>query len=1022
MAFADARTEGAFAAGGGEDEDGGSDRGSSSPSYCSDDLEPEWLDDIQKNGELFYLELSEGEEEAALAQAAAAAGQGVSTNHVRFSEEKAEVITEQQQQQQQQQQKKKKKNQQPRGSRGNSEPTLKRLARILRRTRRPSQHGAGEEEGEEGEEGGDGKDRGKDASTSSPPASILKNQPGQRPGVTAQQQLKEVCVYLNPKRLGGPSTPLAEGGGLLEALLGVVHRASRSRSREERLTVCGFVPNGPAAKCGQILIGDALVAVDDVDVTCENIERVLSCIPGPTQVRLTLETAPQVDGGDGGADASAGRKAKASAPPVSQLVRLLWGEDTAELQMSIGHVPHIAMFLSLKLDSASPQEEEEILYQYPSSEASGQLKGVRGIFLTLCDMLENVTGGRILSSSLLLGKRLVHVGYWKESGYLLVIGLPADRVPLLYLQTVVGDVVRTLKVMYGSLDRAFREVDHAPRLDHFFCLFFQQLIQPLRLRDGASATADVSGTLFLDGLPAVRWLTLPPEIKMEVETVLSDFESSDFREMSEDFFGLRRLYLILGSCLFYKSYLIANHLPKEDLLDVCLYCQHYCLLPLASEQRVGQLVIWREVFPQQRSSSSSSTAPGYSQPEGRHFLLIVGLRHFMQCVLLEAGGCASPALGSTGPDCVYVDQVKATLLQLEALEAGIEERLNAPPTPCLSCADWFLPAASSSASSSSSSPVFSKLAGAVKGSSSSRSRGRSLFGEKARRSSPQRSLADGGSEGQTDAGSGSGLAPGLSPHSTPDSARKLGGRRDSLGSAGSDGSGGLFKIPRMKHPNPFYLGTLKKTLTEREAEEMYNTTKLTSGAENSLFHYVLMETVQGIFIAPTHREVAQLSGSIHPQLIRNFHHCCLSIRAAFQQSLPAKGRRAADRPRGAGWGLGPVKEQGVLFQCKPENWTDQRKPAPTMTYWVIGYVAFSLFWIYTDPYHGREGIQVKALPSSCAHLAGACCWSPSLRSSTCASMTRWQRFRWRWPSDSPLAWPCDLNIADSPPHNISCYT
>ena len=28
-----------------------------------------------------------------------------------------------------------------------------------------------------------------------------------------------------------------------------------------------------------------------------------------------------------------------------------------------------------------------------------------------------------------------------------------SRVPLLYLQTVVGDVVRTLKVMYGSLDR-----------------------------------------------------------------------------------------------------------------------------------------------------------------------------------------------------------------------------------------------------------------------------------------------------------------------------------------------------------------------------------------------------------------------------------------------------------------------------------------------------------------------------------------------------------------------------------------
>lgn len=76
---------------------------------------------------------------------------------------------------------------------------------------------------------------------------------------------------------------------------------------------------------------------------------------------------------------------------------------------------------------------------------------------------------------------------------------------------------------------------------------------------------------------------------------------------------------------FFQSYLIANHLPKEDLLDVCLYCQHYCLLPLAAEQRVGQLVIWREVFPQHRVNKDGSTAPGYCQPSGRHFLLIVGL-------------------------------------------------------------------------------------------------------------------------------------------------------------------------------------------------------------------------------------------------------------------------------------------------------------------------------------------------------------------------------------------------------------
>lgn len=43
--------------------------------------------------------------------------------------------------------------------------------------------------------------------------------------------------------------------------------------------------------------------------------------------------------------------------------------------------------------------------------------------------------------------------------------------------------------------------------------------------------------------------------------------------------------------------------------------------------------------------------------------------------------------------------------------------------------------------------------------------------------------------------------------------------------------------------------------------------------------------MHGIFITPTHAEVAQLSGTIHPQLIKNFHRCCLSIRSIFQQTM-----------------------------------------------------------------------------------------------------------------------------------------
>ncbi|KAM7168088.1 protein inturned isoform 4-T4 [Macrochelys suwanniensis] len=763
---------------------GGSETGSCSASFSggSDDLEPEWLDSVQKNGELFYLELSEGEEETLLQDSSS---EVPAVNHVRFRENEAEVFQE--------------------GSRKERkyEPRLKKITKILKKKSLLPKHS-----GKKGTGGSDGHPSG--------PTSILKHQSTQKVGVIVQQRYKDVCVYVNPKRLSN-----AGAGGklkLLEALVGIVHQTSWSSRRaekqgeqgrsnkginEEKLVIHGLVPGSSAIKTGQILIGDALVAVNDVDVNTENIERVLSCIPGPMQVKLTFETSVFEHEG------TSQQKCKQAQSAKNNLVKLLWGEDNMDLQLAIQGMPHIIMYLTLKLDSETSKDEQEILYQYPISEASQKLKSVRGIFLTLCDMLENVTGAQIISSSLFLCGKLVQVVYWKESDKLLVIGLPAESVPLSQLRNMITDVVRTLKFMYGSLDSAFCQVENISRLDHFFNLFFQRAIQPARLNSNTSPSAqhyDSCSALLLDNLPGVRWLKLPQEIKMEIDTALSDLEAADFAELSEDYYDMRRLYMILGSCLFYKGYLIGNHLPKEDLIDIALYSRHYCLLPLGAEQRIGQLVIWREVFPHHHlQPSEASGVTGYREPEARYFLLIVGLKHFMLCVLLETGGCTSKAIGNPGPDCIYVDQVT-----------------------------------------------------------------------------------------------------------------------------------------KKKHtlPNPFHLGNLKKNLSEKDTE-LYNAVKLTSGPENTLFHYISLETMQGIFITPTHKEVQQLSGSIHPQLIKNFHRCCLSIRSIFQQAVMKAKKKNADSgsnsdSRKASSDLSLVREHGVLFECSPDNWTDQKKPPPTMTYWVVG--------------------------------------------------------------------------------------
>ncbi|XP_036046148.1 protein inturned isoform X1 [Onychomys torridus] len=878
-----------------EEEEGDSNAGASSLGSCSSassdtDLEPEWLDSVQRNGELFYLELSEDEEESLLPETQ-------TVNHVRFSEK--EVIIEEDDSRE----------------RKKYEPKLKRFTKILKSKRLlPKRYH-------------------KKSSNNNGPVSILKHQSDQKTGVTVQQRYKDVTVYINPRKL--TAIKAREQPKLLEVLVGIVHQTKWSWKRSgkqadgERLVVHGLSPGGSAMKSGQVLIGDVLVAVNDVDVTSENIERVLSCIPGPMQVKLTFENAYAVK------KETIQPKKKKAQSSTNDLVKLLCGSETEGIQPSILGTPHIIMYLTLQLQSEVSKEEQEILYHYPVSEASQKLKSVRGIFLTLCDMLESVTGTQVTSSSLHLNGKQIHVAFLKESDKLLLIGLPAEEIPLPQLRNMIEDAAQTLKFMYGSLDSAFCQVENTPRLDHFFSLFFERALQPDKLHLSASPSAqqyDAASAVLLDSLPAVRWLTLPQELKVELDTVLSDLEAADFEELSEDYYDMRRLYTILGSSLFYKGYLVCSHLPKDDVVEIAAYCRHYCLLPLAAKQRIGQLIIWREVFPSHHlQPPADADAEVFQEPEGRYFLLIVGLRHYMLCVLLEAGGCTSKAIGNPGPDCIYVDQARATLHQLEGVDFRLEEQLASSLGPCLSCADWFLAAPREKTDSLTTSPILSRLQGSTKTVTSPTCR-RTFFSDysfKARKPSPSRS------SGGCEPGEG-GESVGTSPHTTPDAVRK---QRES---DGAEDSVALLKLTRKKStlPNPFHLGNSKKELSEKELE-VYNTMKLTSGPDNTLFHYVALETVQGIFITPTHEEVAQLGGSVHTQLIKNFHQCCLSIRAIFQQTLKEEKKktlRAAEHSESAESvaALTPVKEHGVLFECSPENWTDQKKAPPVMAYWVVG--------------------------------------------------------------------------------------
>lgn len=199
----------------------------------SSDLEPEWLDSVQKNGELFYLELSESGEEILLQNSCP---EMPAVNHVRFRENEAEIIQE--------------------GSRKERKYELKKWTKMLKKkSLLPKSSGK--------------KGSGSCNVHPSGPTSILKHRSAQKMGVTVQQKYKDVSVYVNLRKLY--SAGEEEQQRLLEALVGIVHQSSWSSRRvekqgrrdkatrgvsEEKLVVHGLVPGSSAMKTGQIMIGE----------------------------------------------------------------------------------------------------------------------------------------------------------------------------------------------------------------------------------------------------------------------------------------------------------------------------------------------------------------------------------------------------------------------------------------------------------------------------------------------------------------------------------------------------------------------------------------------------------------------------------------------------------------------------------------------------------------------------------------------------------------------------------------------
>ncbi|XP_069131013.1 protein inturned-like isoform X2 [Argopecten irradians] len=699
------------------------------------------------------------------------------------------------------------------------------------------------------------------------------------------ENIREINLKVNLQNSKVPSVDKSKkighvGRALCKSLLGIVpgHFQSVNKTKKSngmRLCVRGFVRDGPASRHSNIHIGDCLRLVNGREVTWDNIDDVFTSITDSKQVKIVVQdvsraaTIPEL------------MKEKTSTDEES-LVRLVTGlcfDDTNQSEPE-ETTPYSIIYVDTdKLKSEENVRDEDIVYKFPAYH--DLLPSLRGCFVTIYQLLIEISQSSVKRTTFRHEGETIHVSYHKEESGLLLVMYPTKKITPALLPSLVEDIVRVLRVQYGSVAEAFSSTDHTQELDTFFSLFHHSL-GVYTLKSHPAFTAGHGATKCLSCFTNVQYLPLYTSFKDKLEKIVNSFEAADFFDMSDSFYGCRRSFTILGSSVFYKGQLLCNHLPKNDLNDLHIYLRYHNLLTLCRRGGMDQLVIWREVHPtRQWYDLSEEQMFGYSEPvTARWFWLIVGYKHSLLCVLLEAGGCTTKLPAKCMPDPFYIDHCRATLMQIVALglPAHCDTSYSSPVQTLLS-------------SKGSNSPLPTSPSRIITGDLSSSLR------RQAHTLSRKDSFHSDGSSASNSSG-GSGVKKG-----TPTKMRL----------SQVDGS----------HSIDLAQDDLKN-----------RNIKLTVGAENCLLHFLHIDKIDGIFVSPTLG-----TQEMDKDITDNFHLCCTQIKHMFdkyryRKKYPDREECEHDYrlPSIPDPSFYHIREEGVLFHV-PQGDTEQKVAE---SYWVVG--------------------------------------------------------------------------------------
>ncbi|XP_047990843.1 protein inturned [Leguminivora glycinivorella] len=701
----------------------------------------------------------------------------------------------------------------------------------------------------------------------------------------------------------------------IEKMFGI---SLETNSDGKNLIVADFLPEARAIYSQKVKKGYFLQKINNIDVNAYNINSILQVVADDydnpkLQFKATEESLFDIE-----------KLLTTKQAPENSLTQVLKDSNCSVLYICCNDIEYHS------------NDDKGVLYCYPRPFNQNFLYNTRGAYVTLNHLTPKSLGtSPPITSTVIHNSNLINIAYMAHYSDLLLVAFPNKEVDLFAAKRVIIQITRILEFLYGSLKACFTKPNNVDKLDSLFSRVFISL-----LFGNVDKDTDKSKGLFVEDVLAAHSITLPLEVRIQVDDAMTELQAADYREWTDDIENFQRLYTVIGTCLYYSGHLLSSHVQDEDLFEINAFLKLNGILKLSAEKELEKLIIWKEVYIHEHRKNKND-GNEYRIPDGRWFLLVAGRGHFILATLMEAGGCTEDAIGITPPSPFYVEECESCieLLYDVGLDKYLSTWLRSNTQPQLECSPECL--------TKQGKKISQKSDGTLKPSTLKLPKDRRHYSTEHINSGSTDSVNYGSHHslyGQWYNGKrhASNLDVSYSEDSnslksnSEKSEERIQGRRADRERNRRDSSGSDSDWDRQdssRASGSIDASDIRKSLLNEIDHVTVH--RITAGDENVLFHFLQLESAKGILIAPVKSIEIQANNALYTHIVRTFRAASKRIHELLQHSVRFKRNYTPPNPNKV---LVAVKEysmlfrapQAVLYQCGVKN--------QPFHFWVVGRV------------------------------------------------------------------------------------